>query len=35
VGLITNYRSYEMAQRMARLQDQTLDQAIQVVGAAK
>jgi len=34
VGLITNYRAYEIAQRMARLQDQTLEQAINVVGSA-
>jgi flagellar basal-body rod protein FlgF len=34
-ALITNYRSYEMAQRMARLQDQTLDRAINTVGAAR
>ena len=31
--LITNYRAYEMAQRTARLQDQTLQQAINTVGA--
>jgi len=35
VGLITNYRAYEIAQRMAKLQDDTLQQAIGVVGAAK
>jgi flagellar basal-body rod protein FlgF len=35
VGLITNYRSFEMAQRMARLQDQTVQEAINTVGAVK
>ena len=35
VGLITNFRAYEIAQRMAKLQDETLQQAIGVVGAAK
>ncbi len=35
VALITNYRSYEMAQKMTRLQDQSLQQAISVVGAVK
>ncbi len=35
VALITNYRNYEMAQKIARLQDQTLDQAINTVGATR
>ena len=35
VGLITNYRDYEMAQKMARLQDDTLSDAIRTVGAAR
>jgi len=35
VALITNFRGYEIAQRMARLQDQSTQQAINVVGAAK
>ncbi|MBN1916599.1 MAG: flagellar basal-body rod protein FlgF [Verrucomicrobia bacterium] len=35
VGLIGNYRDYEMAQKMARLQDDTLSDAIRTVGAAR
>jgi len=35
VALITNYRSYEMAQKMARLQDETIQQAINTVGAVE
>jgi flagellar basal-body rod protein FlgF len=35
VGLITNYRNYEMAQKMARLQDDSLAEAIRTVGAAR
>jgi flagellar basal body rod protein FlgG len=34
VALITNFRGYEIAEKMARLQDQTLQEAIQTVGAA-
>lgn len=33
VALITNYRGYEMAQKMARLQDETVQRAISTVGA--
>jgi flagellar basal-body rod protein FlgF len=35
VGLITNFRGYEIAERMARLQDQSLQDAIRTVGAAR
>jgi flagellar basal-body rod protein FlgG len=34
-ALITNYRSYEMAQKMTRLQDDTVRQAIGMVGAVQ
>ena len=34
VGLITNYRAYEIAQRKARLQDQTLHHSNNDFGAA-
>jgi flagellar basal-body rod protein FlgF len=33
VALITNYRDYEMAQKMARLQDETVQRAISMVSA--
>jgi len=35
VALITNFRAYEIAQKMAKLQDDSLQQTINVVGSAK
>jgi len=35
MALITNFRAYEIAQKMAKLQDDSLQQTISVVGSAK